>query len=86
MPVYTYRCNDCAQTFEEVRKIAHMDDPAPCSCGSEDTRCIIVPVRFNRVYGAADFPGYRCIVTDQWVDSRKKRRDIEREHNLQEAQ
>ena len=43
MPIYEYRCNDCNQTFEELRSIKDSDVQIHCShCESEDT------FRFNQ--------------------------------------
>jgi hypothetical protein len=39
---------------------------------------------FTAVMGAADNPGYMCPVTDQWVDSKRKRKEIMVEHDLRE--
>lgn len=38
MPTYDYLCKECDSRFSLRRKIAEMDDPAPCpECGAETT-------------------------------------------------
>lgn len=80
--LYSYRCKDCDHITEARRSIARMYDCPECSeCGG-GTKKIIVPVAFKPVMGGADNPGYMCPVTDQWVDTERKRRNIEAEHDL----
>lgn len=86
MPLYTYRCPDCERRSELVRKIREHSNPVPCECGGLQNQTIESAPMVNAAFlGSARNPGYQCVVTDQWVDSRKKRREIEREHNLIEA-
>jgi len=33
MPVYEYVCADCKTTFEQLRPLTRMDDPASCPQG-----------------------------------------------------
>ncbi len=42
MPVYEYRCNDCAATYEVLRSMADRDSAAPCvNCGSKASMPLI---------------------------------------------
>lgn len=82
--LYTYRCKTCGESTDAHRKVEDMHNAPECqSCGGE-TKKIITPVSFTPVMGGFDNPGYRCPVTDQWVDSKRKRRSIMDEHNLVE--
>ena len=39
MPLYEYTCASCDHTFEKLRPITRMDDPAPCpDCSGESER------------------------------------------------
>lgn len=39
MPVYEYRCDDCRELTEALRRMADADDPQPCEhCGGETTQ------------------------------------------------
>lgn len=41
MAIYEFFCDDCRDLFEERRKMAAADDPAPCpTCGREARRVI----------------------------------------------
>ncbi len=62
------------------------NNPIDCEeCGSSDTFLKITGgTGFAPVYGGADLPGYRCPVSDEWVDSRKKRKEIMAKHGLGE--
>lgn len=40
---------------------------------------------FDRVFGAHDLEGYHCPVTDRFVTSKRERRNIMKEHDLQEV-
>ena len=37
MPSYDVRCRSCGDTFEVIRSMANIDDPAPCPAGHTDT-------------------------------------------------
>ncbi len=41
MPIYEYRCADCAAVFESIRPVSRADDPLDCKlCGLPATRQI----------------------------------------------
>jgi len=40
VPVYEYRCPDCGELNEDLRKVAERDDPMRCPCGGEGVRQI----------------------------------------------
>lgn len=83
--IYEYRCLTCNHITTESRPIANRHDPCECGeCGQETRLKITGGTGFGAVMGAADFPGYQCPVTDQWVDSKKKRREIMKTHDLRE--
>lgn len=41
MPVYEYRCDDCAHVFEEIRSMADYRAPAPCPLCQEPADRIV---------------------------------------------
>lgn len=82
--LYTYRCKSCGATTDAYRKVEKRHDAPPCAACGGQTHQIITQVNFNAVMGAHDNPGYMCPVTDEWVDSKKKRRRIMDEHDLVE--
>lgn len=83
MPTYTYRCPHCGLASEAVRAVRDHDAPMPCDCGADMRQTIESAPMVNASFlGSARNPGYRCVVSDQWVSSAKQRRNIEREHNL----
>ena len=81
MPIYTYKC-DCGNQVDEFRHINQRHD-APLCCG-ESMRLAIQPTMLQPVLGGGDWDGYQCPVTDEFVTSRKRRKDIMKEHNLVE--
>jgi len=84
MPIYTYRCNSCGSCQESINTIARRNDVPQClTCGGQ-TNLKIVPPRIAPILGGSDFPGYQCPVTDQYVTSRKQRREIIAQYNLVE--
>lgn len=82
--IYQYRCKECGSVQDGVRSVANRDDTPKCGCGGETTRLITGGAGFTPVMGAGDMPGYQCPVTDQFVTSRKQRREIMAAHNLVE--
>ena len=79
MPVYTYECFVCQKREDAYRSIA--DRYLGPDCHGRMNK-IIVPPMLQPIIGGGNFPGYKCPVTDQWVTSRKQRRNIVAEHNL----
>lgn len=44
MPLYEFECKKCGERFDTFLRVANMNDPQTCSCGSEDVqRLISVP-------------------------------------------
>lgn len=84
MPTYDYECRQCgAEVRDHVRRIA---DPDPEHCGQPMSQVFLTPRRFEASFlGSYRNPGYRCIVTDEWVDSKRKRREIEKRERIIEA-
>jgi putative FmdB family regulatory protein len=81
MPLYTYKCK-CGKTEDAWRSIAEMEDSPECHGKMIQ---VIIPPNIAPILGGGNNPGYHCVVTDQWVDSKRKRREIMKEHNLVEA-
>ena len=81
--LYEYRCSACNHITTANRPMEKRRDPIECEeCGGETSLRITGGQGFEAVLGAADFPGYHCPVTDTYVDSRKKRKEIMAEHGL----
>lgn len=61
MPIYAYRCQDCATLYEERRGFEQADDPSVCpQCESHRAeRLISVPV-FIRGGSGLGFAGGGC--------------------------
>ena len=79
MPLYTYHCKKCNNNQTAYRKVEERHD-APVCCDRMELK--IVPTqKYIDIIG----PGYKDIVTGEYVDSRKRRREIMKEHNLIEA-
>lgn len=72
--------------IEESRAMADYNKAPPCpDCGGEMFNVITGGQGFTRVMGAADNPGYKCVVTGEYVTSKRRRREIMAEHSLVEA-
>lgn len=83
MPLYTYQCEK-GHIAEAWRNISEREDGPECECGL-CMRMIITPVRINAAFlGSSRNEGYRCPVTQEWVDTKKRRMEIMTEHNLRE--
>lgn len=82
MPTYTFRC-PCGEVKDAFRSIANREDGPICECGQKMAK-IITPVNIAPILGGGDMPGYKCPVTDQYVTSRRQRRNIMAEHDLVE--
>lgn len=83
--LYEYKCPSCHTSVTVNRPVANYDDPLECpECMKPMKRRITGGLGFTPVMGGADMPGYKCPVTDQWVDSKKKRREIMAKHDLVE--
>ena len=81
MPTYTYKCEVCEKTTDAIRKIADRANGPECH---GVMRQMIIPPMIAPVLGGGDMPGYQCPITDQFVTSRKQRKEIMKEHNLEE--
>lgn len=83
MPLYTYECESGHRT-EAMRRIDDRNDAPECSACGLETSLRIVPTQIQPVLGGGNFPGYYCVVADEWVHSRKQRREIIKKHDLVE--
>lgn len=83
MPLYTYQCAK-NHTKEQWSSISERESAPPCECGLS-MKMVITPVRINGAFlGSARNEGYKCPVTQEWVSTKKRRREIMAEHNLRE--
>lgn len=70
MPIYSFQCANCGKRDQFFRKIDHRDAEAHCSkCGYPSTRQLDGP----RV--RADYPGYECPITGDWIEGRRAHRE-----------
>lgn len=83
--IYTYKCPDCHTVQDAKRSVAERNNSPVCACGQTTVKVITGGNGHVSVMGGADMPGYMCPVTDTWVDSRKKRREIMKRHDLVEV-
>ena len=81
MPIYSYKCEKCEIIKDMYNSINDRRKPLKCDCGG-DMLLSIQPTMLQPVLGGGDFPGYKCVVTDKFVSSRKQRREIMKEHDL----
>jgi putative FmdB family regulatory protein len=83
MPMYSYKCSSCEFILDDMSSIARRNDARKCpECGGE-MALKIVPPMLNPVLGGGSFPGYECPVTGEFVTSRKRRKEIFKEHDCQ---
>jgi len=83
MPIYTYKCPICENQKDDYNTVSNRHRGPKC-CRNR-MELAIVPVNLAPVLGGGDWPGYKCVVTDKFVTSRKQRREIMAEHNLVET-
>lgn len=84
MPLYVYECAE-GHRKEAYRSIAELDNAPGCDCGLSMKK-IITPVMFNEGFiGSTRCPGYVCPVTKEWVETKRKRRNIMAKHDLIEV-
>ena len=79
MPLYVYECQSCGRLEEAYRTVDDRDIPPDCH-GPMKRK--IVPTMIAPVLGGGNFPGYKCPITDEFVTSRKRRREIIAENNI----
>lgn len=47
MPVYSYECQECGNTFDNVLPISQYNDPQTCpECGAHPAKKLVVPTNF----------------------------------------
>jgi len=84
MPTYSYECEICDSIKDSYNTIAQRHNAPKCNCG-QSMVLKIMPTHLQPILGGGDWPGYKCVVTDKFVSSRKQRREIMAEHNLVET-
>jgi hypothetical protein len=80
-PLYTYKCPECEKVEDAYRSINDRNNGPECHGQMQK---IIIPTAIQPVLGGGNMPGYQCSVTGEFVTSRKRRKEIMREHNLYE--
>ena len=58
MPVYTYRCETCSESFEKIRPMTRASEPYPCpKCEAEAERVVSGDCREHSTKNrSANFP------------------------------
>lgn len=89
MPLYTYKCPECGEVCTEFNTIAERHKGPKCENHSGFHPRMTLRITGTQIQaqilGAGTYSGYRCPITDEYVTSRKRRREIMKEHNLVEA-
>ena len=81
MPYYDYKC-DCGRCESKFNTVDDRRTQAPMCCGKPMDIKISAAMVNGSFLGSANNPGYWCPVSDQFVDSKRKRRDVMAEHNV----
>lgn len=71
MPIYVHECLN-GHKFDRILKIAELDLPQFCECGSAAKR-LISPCMFS--IDATNFPAYQSPTTGRWITSKTQRRE-----------
>ena len=66
MPVYVYKCTECAKKFDRFLKLAQFDEPQSCECGGKAERQIVAP------FISPDYAPYDCPITGKRIEGRKE--------------
>lgn len=66
MPVYVYKCTECATKFDRFLKLAQFNEPQTCKCGGKAERQIVAP------FIAPDYAPYDCPITGKRIEGRKE--------------
>jgi putative FmdB family regulatory protein len=83
MPLYVYECPE-GHRKDAFRSISDRNNAPECDCGLSMQK-VILPVMFNESFlGSSKNEGYKCPVTNEWVDSKRKRLNIMDKHDLVE--
>ena len=70
MPIYLYKCPTCAHKREVLKRLADIDSPTQClSCSGWMNRQV------TAAKVIADYPGYSCPITGDWVEGRAAHRE-----------
>jgi len=76
MPIYAYLCNVCGGSRDVWKRIADLDRNETCQeCAT--------PGMVRRVTAPAvrgDYEGYRCPITDKWIEGRRAHMENLRKH------
>lgn len=68
MPIYEYECG-CGQAFERFLPLSEYDHPQACRCGQIAKKVLSAP------QVSADYAGYQCPVTGQWIEGKRAHRE-----------
>jgi putative FmdB family regulatory protein len=79
--IYDFRCDSCGRDDRDVWQ--RMNDPAPECCGHSMRRAFNTPPQVNAFFfGSTKNPGYQCVVSDRWIDTKTKRNDVMKEFGV----
>ena len=82
--IYEYQCAAGHVTMAN-RPVAERHNDKPCDICQGKTNLKISTPHLAPILGGGDFPGYHCPVSDQYVTSKKQRREIMSRHDVVEA-
>lgn len=84
MPLYNYRCNKCEKTETKMNSISNHKE-GPMCCDEQMGQIIEAPMVQAIILGGGSCPGYQCPITNEYVTSRKRRKEIMKENRVVEA-
>lgn len=64
MPIYVYACESCGKSTDQVRPVAHRNDPLDCPFCGHATHLEVQPVGFD--CGGGTDPGFPTAY-DRWA-------------------
>lgn len=75
MPIYAYKCPCCGASFDRLLPLARYNEPVDCVCGTVAEKQLNAPAVF------ADYAGYSCPITGDWIEGRKAHEANLAKHN-----
>lgn len=76
MPTYLYICPGCDRRTDIIKPLALLDREERCeACETPLDRRICAPAV------ASDFAGYRCPITDKWIEGRRAHQENLKRNN-----
>lgn len=80
--IYEFKCNECGKVFDEVRKVAQMNEPATCPCGGLASRQF-APGRIHLFGTSVEHPEFNHGL-GMVIKNKKHRKDEARARGMEE--